>query len=314
MQKLKIKDIINENNMMWLFETNKIVDNAIPIADDIIERIRNGYQTAPIIKQLFKHGNVYSVNAKYLGIPEYDISYDREMMRKHIVISVFMFLCSNEEETEYYKRNELTNCNIRFNGHSFELYIGFCILNGRYSGERLKTDIVHEITHFNQGANNNKLKTQKDIDDYNAQYNRITDAYFKQDEGTLKNTSYLCYFFTKSEISANINGLYSELYHINGIDKLNYKNYYQNTDVFNKFSYAIEMYNDLANVPDNMWDKIRETCQTYKFFKPEMILSKTTNNNVFKKDFLSYLKRMIDYTQQRVDTILTRIIQEKENE
>jgi len=313
MDKLKIKDIINENNIMWLFETNKIVDNAIPIADDIIERIRNGYRTAPIVKQMLQRGKLYSVNAKYLGIPEYDISYDRDMMRKHVVINIFMFLCSNEKETEYYIKNGLTNCNIRFNVSSFELYIGFCVLNGKYNGKKLKMDIVHEITHFNQGANNNKLKTQKDIDDYNAQYSHITDSYFKQDEGTLKNASYLCYFFTKSEISANINELYSELYEINDINKLNYKSYYENTDFYDKFSYAIEMYNDLFNVPDIMWNKIRKTCQTYKFFKPEMILSKTTNDNVFKKDFLNYIKRMIDYTKQRVDTILTRTIQEKNN-
>jgi len=311
MNRIKIKDLINENNIKWLYETNKIVDSVGNITQDIIREMEKKYNSANIHNVMLKGAKEIPANYKYIGIPNYNMSFSHETRNMRVDINIYIFLCTNMEEVRYYRDQDMLSCKILYGSPNYNMYIGFCIVNGKYAKNSLINDISHEITHINQTINNRKLTNQDEIDKYNKQYDNITKYNLNNDEGLLKDVAYLCYYFTKSEISANLNGLYYQLREYkNEVNKDNYLQYYQQSDFYSNYKEVLNTFEMIKSIPDDEFEEIKTMVQTHEFFKPTINLSLIKDNSIFKINFIKYIERMNDYMKQRINIVLTRIIEE----
>jgi hypothetical protein len=300
---MKIKAIINENYIKWLCESNKIVDKvdiiSNQIIDDILKNLKNGIKRTEMYNVM---GEKVNVNATQIFLKSYDISHDRNTT--YISLDVWIFHCKSYDDYEYYLNNGVLNCGNKQDPRHPTIYLGFGEINGEYSRINLLTTIAHELTHTIQMSNNYKLKNDEYAKYYNKQYNNITKQYFQDDK---YNTQFvdLCYFFTKSEVSANLNGLYVELVEKKG-NKNNVHDLYLTTEFYREYKIVLGEYNELLSLSNDKWDVFRQIAQLHDFYKETMKLAKTPNGNIFKRHFCIFIDRMIKYTDEGIKIVLTK--------
>jgi hypothetical protein len=310
--KMRIKDIINEGNIFALYETQKVIDNVEIWAKNVVDEIVKNYKTAP------RYNFVVLPNNKIFYIEWVNIKIGNFNLTSHKYettadFDIHVFICKTNEEIEILSENGFLNSRFVPYIGSKEIYIGFEYFNGKYDRKRLESDIAHEITHYIQRANNRSLLTDKDIEEYNKQYNRITKSYLEQNDGILRNFSAICYYFTKSEISAKLNGLYTELMN-NDIKYKNQVEVYKITSFYDEYSYILGLYENIKNASDDEWTAFRELAQHGEFYKPNLTLASTSTNYKFKKDFVNFTDRMIEYTNKGINVVIKKALIANKNE
>jgi hypothetical protein len=182
------------------------------------------------------------------------------------------------------------------------------MLNRSFDREGLLHRIAHELTHEFQDENNITIKDPEKRKEYEVNYNKITRSAMEQN-GYLQIFAYLNYFFTKSELSANLSGLYTELKHGN-VTKGNYEEVYTQTTFYKALSGAINKFKYLQTLSNAEWESMKLLGKNQGFFKTKTL--NTNNTDVFKTVWVNFIQRAIDY----IDVVSNKAIYKaiKDNE
>jgi hypothetical protein len=304
---MKIKDILNECNIRWLYETTKVVDNVDRLSNNLVTVILNHYQA----KNYMYYTAIKNYDGTVIKIPNCNIKFRSEEIPEYVERSFFVnctiFLCDSKQQEDDLVESGLLHCMVGYIPAGYQMEINFCFTNGKYKKQRLLKDISHELTHTIQAMKNSKLKTKEERDEHQKQYGNITSEYMKRDDGIVRDFIYLCYYFTRLEISANVNGLYTEL--INSkITKNDYQEIYQQTLFYGEYKNVLKSYRIILNSYDKTWNIFRTVAQTHSFYKETLKLNTTTDIAVFKKYWIDFINRMIDYTNNSIEKVIYKAI------
>ena len=304
---IKIKDVVNENHVQWLYESGKIVDNADGLANTIINKIKKEYnkKSTPIQVYQLKTGKIQYREIKFAqDISVLDI-------RSHPSINVYciMYDCITQEQIDELKNSNKLNLGFVWVKNTMEIPIAK--LGKDWDKLKILTGITHELTHKFQTSNNSKITNEKDYNEYLKQYTNVTTQAIENSNSYFRLFSFICYYFTKSEISANINELNTELRNKKNITRDNYMSIYKLTSFYKKHSDILEKYQLLCSQPDGKWAKFRDLAQQFGFYKPTMRLNTTQDGMVFKKHWIGFIDRMIEYTNKSVNRVLYTMIENK---
>jgi hypothetical protein len=304
---MKITDILNENNIRWLFETTKVVDNVDIVADEILKTILDRYNS----KQYLYYTAIQMYD-KITKIPHYTIKFKKDMSTLYkngmANIDCTIYDCTNKQDMETADKNGFLSCKFIPTPGIPTLEINIIMVNGKYSKKQVLKDIGHELTHYYQNKNNYSIQSTTDFERYNKNYDQIN-SQISNEKSNLSDFSFVCYFFTKSEISANINGLYTELKKRN-INKENNTTIYKETQFYKDYGDVLNIYSNIQN--SNEWDEFRGLAQKFNFYKDGTILNTTNNDEKFRKYWITFINRMIAYINNSINQIIYKIIQEKE--
>lgn len=303
MEKLRIKNMVNESHIKWLYETKKIVDDINVYSKNIVDWINENFNST---ETYYKSK---SSNKETINIPSKNFTYKCDIpynskQEVFITLEIYAFLCKNKDEIRLLKEKNMIGARLNYFIEEPFIYIGFEILNGKYNRKKLENTISHELTHYVQAYNNEKLKTADGVTKYNKQYKNITQYQLKQNDGINKDFAYICYFFTRSEISAKLSELYTELKN-EGANAKNVDNLYLTTGFYEDYSDALQAYNNLLSLTYE-WATFKSIAQSYEFFKENMQLSKVKDHMAFKNLFVKFINVMIKYTNDGIKIVLKK--------
>jgi hypothetical protein len=217
-----------------------------------------------------------------------------------------LYYCGNEDK--YYRYLKSTpgtnNFVLRRNGY-FDTRTGggmalftpiYFYKNQIYVDKNL---LKHEITHYYQILLNPAHEDDEKFKNYAKTYKNNEKLSQITTNELVKDATDIMYFFMPTEIAANTARLDGELRDL-GINRKNYSTIFQETPLYEDYSYAIRFYNNLKNASDEEWDFLRKELQKAKVFHEETRLNRTTDTLFFKKLFLQYIDKQIIYFNKRV--------------
>jgi hypothetical protein len=303
---MKIKNVLNESNIHHLYEAKKIVDNADKVADNIFDTIKKmcvakKYETNMYTKCLDgRHIPVQNWHINFLQ----DVSILYVRKEKDIEVECMIYNSINSAQHEVLENSNLLFLEFKRGYESRDLLRVSFDANPKYYNEKnIRGNIMHEIVHHFQAAH------IPDYAKYNEQYTNVIDGYFKEEDDDNRRFSILCYYFTRSEISANVNKLYYELEKGN-VNGTNVNELYGKTFFYREYSDMLEEYNSLLSLPDEKWEVFRKMAQQHKFYKPTLELNNTKNCMVFKNSWHNFMDAMIKYMDNSVKIVIQKAIED----
>lgn len=191
------------------------------------------------------------------------------------------------------KDNKLEKLEMKINGYS---------LNKQVFPQNIQSSLYHEFTHAFE--NYNKLKKGGGLfyDLYNTNYSDISK--WKVDNNIFKYVNY--YLLNKTELSANIAGVYGDLERINSIRK-NFSKDIKETDAYkNYYKIRNDLIPKLMNMGDSEWENFRK--QTFEKYL------KTPEVKVFKNDFLKFTNLKLNDLFRGIGKVASQYYDDIENQ
>jgi hypothetical protein len=176
---------------------------------------------------------------------------------------------------------------------------GFQYKGNKYIGLNIFQNVIaHEITHYYQIISNPVYLNPRKALEYNTQYSNINTQRKTNDDEFLKKISHLMYYLTYSEISAECNSLSIEMKKLNA-DRNNYKEVFNKTPVGKEYNKMLSIVKEFDKYEEKDWQRLIDFTQAKQFFKSESTLGKTKDLGIFKKYFLNYIKKHVDYANEK---------------
>ena len=308
--KIKIKDVVNEHNIKWLAETRRVVDNADKVADGIFDTILNKIENGEFVRNRY-----IMTGGKRFMFPNIQIQFEcnASLMRRNRVIDVDCRIYQSTTDVQHKELEDKNLFNLGYDQHKRILYICFDSNPMYYNETNIRANISHELAHHFQWENHadNYDAEFPKHKGYNKEYESILKQYGQEQDEDKKKFLHLNYFFTKSEISADMTKLHKELTGYK-IDTTNRVDIYKRTNFYKEYSQMLSAFNYLQTLPNQKWEGFRKMSQIEgnEFYKPHMKLNKTGAGVVFKNHWIKFINRMVTYTNNSVNNIIIKAIQD----
>jgi hypothetical protein len=308
---MKIKDILNENNIKWLYESQNIVDDIDYTTTVIVNKIHNIWKNKG--GENFDH--VTTDDGNNLDIKQTIIKFSEPLQENSVyenIYDIHIYYPQDDYDKRLLEYYNLDSCQaqIKYSSSkkSVSIYIPLYCANNKIDTSRLYYDLSHEITHSIQLHNNKHLGTKENYKKHNEEYMNIMNSY-RNNKDIIKIFAYICYYFTRSEISARVNSLYTEL-KARWVNKDNYKRLYNESKYYKEYYNVMNLYNYIINLPIEQWEPLREVAQTGKFYKIGLKLATTTSDEKFKEEFKFFYDRMVRYANNLTSNVINKAIQD----
>jgi hypothetical protein len=305
------------DRLIFLNEAYSHVNNLDEIVDEIYNSLIYHLKLSQINGKCFQVGlqyNLCEIIEKTVDYDLYNYSFPVLMVKSKFISKTkfgFHLFVLHEDKTGDYenfiKREEFKDAlfNIIYSTGPREPYSYLLTLNIPLFIVRGKTycyldvDLVirHEIAHYYQKTLNPIYKDKDKALAYKHNYAQRVNGMLDINP-VVKKLSYVLYFLTPTEVSANVQSLTKDLQNRNAYIT-NYKKVMNSTDIGKEYNKVKSIIDEIFNNEKINWDIIIAHMQNNDFFEKKSTLGKTKDAKIFKQKLFDYISDEMEYADEK---------------